>query len=710
MYRLSYLVVGLLLLCEAVHAQQRSDSKGVVVISGAAPSTGQTWAVIVGISNYQFVDKLRYADKDAMAFHQFLASPAGGAVPLSNMKLLLNEKATTAQIEKALRDLIDLVNPGDRVILYFSGHGDQEFKTKAQRGFLLTYDTNHQLYQSTAYAIVFFQDFITTLSADKKATVQVYLDACRAGKLAGNEIGGLQLAGEQLAKQVANETKVMSCQSNEVSVEGEQWGGGRGAFSYHLVRGLQGLADADTNGQVTTRELERYLEDHVGPEAKPMQQTPFKVGDGNAPLAYVHGPTKAALLANRSLPSFAAVGGKGFVEAALTHADSSVWHRYRQFQQKLAQKQPENAIADYEWLATNPQVANTLPFLKRELAAALMDEGQMILNAVINDFKIDTIIIQEFRKKYDYVKQLNQQSVYMFLYDYIKRQDQQFRYAADLLGQGSAFYNPARARAAIFRGINAGFTKDNMAALTAFNQAVGFDSLAAVAYCFQGALLYEQKRNKEAEVAYRKALQMTPNWYLLLSSWGDFLAGQKRPSEAEAAYRKAIQLKPDKAEAYYNLGLVLADQNRPKEAEDAYRKAIQLDSNYTTAYNNLGYLLQNQARYAEAVSCFEAYCRLVPTDPDGWNQLGIQFLYLKQYDKAQPCFERMVTLEPSNKLAPYNLACLYSLQNQPDPALHWFEKSLQNGYNDFAHITKDSDLNNIRNTERFRALLTKYKP
>ena len=39
----------------------------------------------------------------------------------------------------------------------------------------------------------------------------------------------------------------MSCQPNEYSIEGEQWGGGRGAFSYHLVDALYGLADANAD-------------------------------------------------------------------------------------------------------------------------------------------------------------------------------------------------------------------------------------------------------------------------------------------------------------------------------------------------------------------------------------------------------------------------------------------------------------------------------
>ena len=129
MIRLCHIFIGLFVACVAAHAQpvfKGGVTNGSSTTTGA---TGQTWAVIVGISNYQFVDKLRYADKDAEVFYQFLSSPAGGSVPLSNMTLLLNENATTHQIDKTLHNLVDLVKPGDRVVIYFSGHGDQEVIT-----------------------------------------------------------------------------------------------------------------------------------------------------------------------------------------------------------------------------------------------------------------------------------------------------------------------------------------------------------------------------------------------------------------------------------------------------------------------------------------------------------------------------------------------------------------------------------------------------
>jgi len=57
----------------------------------------------------------------------------------------------------------------------------------------------------------------------------------------------------------------------------------------------------------------------------------------------------------------------------------------------------------------------------------------------------------------------------------------------------------------------------------------------------------------------------------------------------------------------------------------------------------------------------------------------------------------------------YDAACLYSVMRQKETALSYLEKSLQMGFRRFEHIERDDDLDNIRTTERFKSLITRYK-
>ncbi len=86
----------------------------------------------------------------------------------------------------------------------------------------------------------------------------------------------------------------------------------------------------------------------------------------------------------------------------------------------------------------------------------------------------------------------------------------------------------------------------------------------------------------------------------------------------------------------------------------------------------------------------------------------------KKYEKLLNTFTaKYNTLNESDKIdfseqyknMYYNFCCLYSLQNNKLPALNNLEKCIQLGYNNYKHTLEDTDLDNIRNEERYKALI-----
>lgn len=55
--------------------------------------------------------------------------------------------------------------------------------------------------------------------------------------------------------------------------------------------------------------------------------------------------------------------------------------------------------------------------------------------------------------------------------------------------------------------------------------------------------------------------------------------------------------------------------------------------------------------------------------------------------------------------AHYNLSCTYALLNRPEPALDHLAQSIRAGYVNYSHMMQDTDLESIRRTPRFKALL-----
>ncbi len=267
--------------------------KGQIDLGPAPLTKGKIYALVIGISNYDDVNikDLSFAHKDAMAFASYLTSKSGGSVSNENIKVLTNEQATISNVYAAKREIENKIQSGDLFYFYFSGHGDVEGGLY-KLGFLLCYDTPFKNYYTNAVRIEDINMMANTLSIEKDAKVVVITDACHSGKLVGSDNRGTMLASEQLQKAEKNEVRLASCEADQLSQEGTAWGGGRGVFSYYLINGMLGQADADDkDGIVTIMELEAFVKNKVTKDVAKLKQTdqfPVVKGKQMAPIAIIN--------------------------------------------------------------------------------------------------------------------------------------------------------------------------------------------------------------------------------------------------------------------------------------------------------------------------------------------------------------------------------------------------------------------------------------
>jgi Tfp pilus assembly protein PilF len=112
-----------------------------------------------------------------------------------------------------------------------------------------------------------------------------------------------------------------------------------------------------------------------------------------------------------------------------------------------------------------------------------------------------------------------------------------------------------------------------------FQKALEIDPAYAEAQTNLGIALSEQGRWADAVAAYRKALSMPiyPTPEIAYANLGWAYLNLERLREAEEAYRTAVQLQPKFAQAYYFLGVVLEKEGQRSEALAAFRAARDLD-------------------------------------------------------------------------------------------------------------------------------------
>src|SRR5579862_2785240 len=96
---------------------------------------------------------------------------------------------------------------------------------------------------------------------------------------------------------------------------------------------------------------------------------------------------------------------------------------------------------------------------------------------------------------------------------------------------------------------------------------------------------------------------------------GRKFSNKKMYAEAEMSFRKAIELAPDLAIAYNNLGWVIEMQGNTNEAIDCYEKALKVDPECVKAKTNYALLLTRLSRNAEALPVLRSLYTSYPDDP-----------------------------------------------------------------------------------------------
>ena len=209
----------------------------------------------------------------------------------------------------------------------------------------------------------------------------------------------------------------------------------------------------------------------------------------------------------------------------------------------------------------------------------------------------------------------------------------------------------------------------------------------ALEYCNQAIALDSVKAN----YLYEKA---------------NILDNAGRTQEAIKTMSDYIANTPDEPAGYYQRGWFKDHSGDIEGALEDYTMAITLQPNEAYAYLNRGVLYRLKGENAKAESDFKQVVRL-DSIPEDAECSFYAYYYLGQKDKAIEVLNTV--LDKDKKGNCYDAACLYSVMGEKEKALSYLRQSLEDGYRRFAHIKRDRDLINIRNTEEFKVLLKEFE-
>lgn len=651
--------------------------------TAAAKTGGQTYALLVGVSKYAKPElSLQYADADASVFSKLIQSPLGGGVPAGNVMLLTDEKATTAAVRNGFQDFLKRrAGKNDTVVILIAGHGTVDGKD----AYILTYDSDPQDLKSTALGM----DEVQSLFEDqlsKVGRVLLFVDVCKAGTIGTIHNTTVASNVQQLGDVQGDLFGLLASRPREVSLEGPQFGGGHGVFSYFVIKGLEGAADANHDGVVDADELIKYVSDQV-PMATANKQHPREFGtyddmmrlsDTRKPginVARINaapddGPHWRVILDSRH-------GGPLYwagVPQQIPIRDQAALDRFTAAIDagRILPSDSNNAftaLGDLKTTATPEQYRER----ENQLRVALENKAQQVLlRYLAGDERPQSR--EEFLGGARYMeaaRKLTEESLFLegredFFQGRALLFDKKFPEAANLLEE-SVRMDPGAAYGFNALGIAYLEQAEYDKAIPAFRDAARRAQHWSYPLHNEALAYVETGDYRSAIRAYQEAIRLTPQYSYLPYNLGLVYQRLNRRKDAEAAYKKAEMLAPDSAEPYNALGALKASEGKRAEAERLYRQSLQKDPKLLAARHNLALLLDaEKGREKDAIDLWRENLRESPDYLP--SRLSLAGALAEQGDNTQAAEEYRKVLEAKPGYVAARLALADALAKTNDPA------------------------------------------
>jgi tetratricopeptide (TPR) repeat protein len=167
---------------------------------------------------------------------------------------------------------------------------------------------------------------------------------------------------------------------------------------------------------------------------------------------------------------------------------------------------------------------------------------------------------------------------------------------------------------------------------------------------------------------------------------------------------------------YIKQGMIYAAINKPEEALSEFQQGLAIDRNFPGLNQNAAASLLALKRYDEAKASLNNEFKLI-SRLERMKDADLQkYAYMLNVEEKSVLRHPEVQAETLRDhlgkikaIAQYNLACLYSLRNEKQPALDALKKAIETGFDDKKTLASDPDLAFIRTAPEFVGILQKVK-
>ncbi len=601
-----------LLLAAACAAQQRDLrlEKERPAAAAAQVVIPRSYALVVGISDYRNMPDraLQFAHRDAEDIYRILISPEGGNFRAENVRKLIGPQATLAALRQGLEDWLPAAaQDDDRVLIYFAGHG---FVYEG-KPYLAPYDIDPRDIARTGYPM---EALGRVIGGRIKARYKVLLtDSCHSGAITPE-------AGQQINRSLLEIERSLfsltASRDRESSYEGPDWGGGHGAFTYYVVKGMEGEADENGDGIVTADELAEYVRRNVRESTGARQNPTSDRGsfDADMPLSYI--PKTLARRLESAYGALVVESSMDGVEVFVDGASAGVVGKGKPL--KLEGLRPGSHTVKGVKMGYEPDgPREEMVYPGRETTVTI---------------------------KIVYQRRRNPK-------------------AAELLDKGIEQYNK-------------GYAENYRKAVAEFEKALSLDASFSRAALYLGRAHNALFEDEKAEKYFRRAIETDPDYVEARAAFGGMLLSLGNFDESIRQLNAVVQRDPNHALGHALLAQAFRMKNLYPAAIEAARRAIRLAPAGAEAHLFLADSLRLSGQCGEAPQEYLEYLKLSDFESRLAGKLNYYVVgFLVGSGKKKRAAQTDIWRD-LRSLAYFGLGDCERLLGRPDAAIEYYQKSL----------------------------------
>jgi Caspase domain len=244
------------------------------------PRYANSWALVIGINEYQRTSPLGFARQDAEAFAEVLRSHH--KFPQDNVTVLLDKDATSQNILSRFHHFQQKhISPDDRIAVFFAGHGMTCTGNRGEVGFLIPVDGDPDNWAT----LIRWDDLTRNADLITAKHMLFVMDACYGGLAVHRAITSgsarfLKNMLQRYSRQVLTAGK-----ADETVADSGGPRPGHSIFTGHLLDALEGNA-ADAHGTISANAVMAYVYERVAKDPHSRQSPHFGFYDGDGDFIF----------------------------------------------------------------------------------------------------------------------------------------------------------------------------------------------------------------------------------------------------------------------------------------------------------------------------------------------------------------------------------------------------------------------------------------